>query len=99
MESIVEGATLFTLISIILAVGAASLPVVALVTHRAELDWQFIRFTVVCVALPIVAIMAMGGVLTEAAAAIIAGVVGYAFGHSGELPSGVRAPVVPRTPV
>ncbi len=76
--------TLFTLISIVLAVGAAGLPIVALLTRHSQLDWQFIRFTVVCVALPILAIMAMGGVLTEASAAIIAGIVGYAFGHSGE---------------
>ncbi len=48
------------------------------------IGWQFIRFTVIAVALPVAGILALNDVLTEAAATIIAGTLGYAFGQSAK---------------
>ncbi len=48
------------------------------------IGWQFIRFIVIGIALPITGILALKGVLnSEAAAAIIAGALGYTFGNYG----------------
>lgn len=48
------------------------------------IGWQFIRYTVLSIALPVVAILALNHALTEAAAAIIASAIGYAFGRPGK---------------
>jgi|TARA_R110000782_G_scaffold82779_14_gene162654 hypothetical protein len=41
--------------------------------------WQFIRYTVVAIAIPVAAILALNNSLTGEAAAIISGALGYAF--------------------
>ena len=48
------------------------------------IGWQFIRFTVIGVSLPICALLALNNALTGEAATLIAGAMGYAFGKSGE---------------
>lgn len=48
------------------------------------IGWQFIRYTVLCIALPIAAILALNDALTGEAAALIAGAMGYAFGKAGK---------------
>lgn len=47
------------------------------------IGWQFIRYTVLAIALPIVALLALNDALTEGAATIIASAIGYAFGRPG----------------
>ncbi len=46
------------------------------------IGWQFIRYTVLAIALPIVGILALNGALTGEAATLIAGAMGYAFGKA-----------------
>ncbi|WP_085899575.1 hypothetical protein [Kiloniella majae] len=48
------------------------------------IGWQFIRYTVLSIALPIVAILALNGALEGEAATIIAGALGYAFGKKDD---------------
>lgn len=74
-------------LSIILALCALVVPVAAIVQRtfaRKGIGWQFIRFTVIAIALPIAALLALNNALNEAAAAIIAGALGYAFGKKDE---------------
>ena len=53
--------------------------------------WQFIRYTVISIGIPIAGILALNDALTEAAATIIAGALGYAFGNSGQRSNTRRA--------
>lgn len=48
------------------------------------IGWQFIRYTVIGVALPITALLAINDALSGEAATILAGSLGYAFGHKGK---------------
>ena len=48
------------------------------------IGWQFIRFTVIAISLPICALLALNNALSGEAAAIIAGAMGYAFGKAGD---------------
>ncbi len=48
------------------------------------IGWQFIRFITIATALPLTALLAINDALSEAAVAILAGALGYAFGKSGE---------------
>lgn len=48
------------------------------------IGWQFIRFTVLAIAIPIVGILALNNALTGEAATLIAGAIGYAFGKAGD---------------
>ncbi|MFD2205870.1 hypothetical protein [Kiloniella antarctica] len=73
---------------------AASIPMVLWLGHlnrrRADgkgskgIGWQFIRYTVLSIAFPIVAILALNDALTSEAATIIAGGLGYAFGKKDD---------------
>jgi hypothetical protein len=46
------------------------------------IGWSFIRFIVISVSLPIVAILGLNNQLTGEAAALISGAMGFAFGKS-----------------
>ncbi len=48
------------------------------------IGWQFIRYTVIGIALPIAGVLALNNALTGEAATIIAGAMGYAFGQSAK---------------
>jgi len=48
------------------------------------IGWQFIRYTVIGISLPICALLALSNALTGEAAAIIAAAMGYAFGKSSD---------------
>jgi len=48
------------------------------------IGWQFIRFTVVGMGLPICCLLALNNALTEGAVAIISGAMGFAFGKIGK---------------
>ena len=48
------------------------------------IGWQFIRYTVLAIAIPMAGILALNDALSGAAAAIIAGAMGYAFGKTGK---------------
>jgi len=75
------------MISIILA---ASVPLILWygLHHRIETEkgigWQFIRYTVISISIPIVGVLALNNALTGEAATLIAGALGYAFGKSDE---------------
>jgi hypothetical protein len=73
-----------------LAVGLLALavivPILAMIGRLIQskgIGWQFIRFNAIIVAVPVAGILALYGLLTEGAVAIMAGVVGYAFGKNG----------------
>jgi len=48
------------------------------------IGWQFIRYTVLSISLPIVGILAVNDALSGEAATLIAGAMGYAFGKAGK---------------
>ena len=48
------------------------------------IGWQFIRYTVLAIAIPVAAVLALNGALTEGATAIIAGAMSYAFAKADE---------------
>ena len=48
------------------------------------IGWQFIRFMVLSISLPLVAVLALNDALSSAAAALIGGAMGYAFGKKDE---------------
>ncbi len=45
------------------------------------IGWQFIRYTVIGITIPIAALLALNDALSGEAATILAGALGYAFGH------------------
>ena len=78
-------------ISIILALAVPGVLVVGYLNRRGNpndkakgIGWQFIRYTVLAIAIPITAILALNNALTGEATAIIAGVMGYAFGKKDD---------------
>ena len=77
------------IVSIILALAVPGVLWFGYLNRRGEGDaaskgigWQFIRYTVLAIALPLVGILALNGALTEGAATIIAAAMGYAFGKA-----------------
>ena len=48
------------------------------------IGWQFIRFNVIAISIPIVGLLALNNALTGEAATIIAAAMAYAFGKSSE---------------
>lgn len=64
---------------------ALIVPVLAMVGRLVQakgIGWQFIRFNTIIVGLPTAGILAIYGLLTEGAVAIIAGALGFAFGKN-----------------
>ena len=48
------------------------------------IGWQFIRFIVLSISLPIIGLLALNNALSGEAAALIGGAMGYAFGRKEE---------------
>lgn len=48
------------------------------------IGWQFIRYTVLGISLPLIALLALNNALTGEAATIIGGAMGYAFAKAGD---------------
>ncbi|RYG60053.1 MAG: hypothetical protein EON60_08470 [Alphaproteobacteria bacterium] len=48
------------------------------------IGWQFMRFSVVATALPLVGVLALNGMLSGEASTIIGMAIGYAFGKKSE---------------
>ena len=48
------------------------------------IGWQFIRYTVLAISLPIVALLALNGALSGEAATLIGTAMGFAFGKKDE---------------
>jgi hypothetical protein len=78
-------------ISIILALSVPGVLIVGYLNRRGNADekmkgigWQYIRYTVISIAVPVTAILALNNALSAAAATIIAGAMGYAFGKSSD---------------
>ena len=72
--------------SILSGILAISVPLALVVGYlnrrerKRSIGWQFIRYTVLAISLPIVGVLALNGSLSGEAAAIIGGAMGYAFG-------------------
>ena len=80
--------TVVNYISIALAVAIVGVVATGAITRLCNredgtrgIGWQFIRYTVIGMALPLAGILVLNGALTDAVAAIIAGAMGYAFGQ------------------
>lgn len=74
-------------VSVILGLGAVGIPSLALwqrIKANKGIGWQFIRFTVIAAALPIVGMLALNDALTGEAATIIGAAMAYAFGHTSD---------------
>lgn len=78
-------------VSVILASAVPAVLIVGYFNRRGDpqqgtkgIGWQFIRYTVLSIALPIVGILALNDALTAVAATLIAGAMGYAFGKTGD---------------
>lgn len=54
------------------------------IAAKKGIGWQFIRFNVIAISLPICGLLALNNALTGEAATIIAGAMGYAFGKTGD---------------
>ena len=69
---------------------ASSVPIVLFLglKNRTSLGrgigWQFIRFSVLSISIPIIGLLALNDALSGAAAALIGGAMGYAFGKKDE---------------
>ncbi|TGP59556.1 hypothetical protein EN868_11225 [Mesorhizobium sp. M2D.F.Ca.ET.225.01.1.1] len=48
------------------------------------IGWQYIRFTVIAISIPVAGLLALNGKLTGEASTIIAAALGYAFGKDNE---------------
>ena len=48
------------------------------------IGWQFIRYTVLTIAIPIVGVLALNNALNGEAATLIAGAMGFAFGKASK---------------
>ncbi len=51
---------------------------------KGGLGWQFIRYTVLALSLPIIGLLALNDALTSEAATVIAASAGFAFGKKDE---------------
>ena len=78
-----------TWVSVILASVVPGVLIVGYLNRRGNpqdkakgIGWQFIRYAVLTIAVPIVGILALNGALTGEAATLIAGAMGYAFGKT-----------------
>jgi len=79
------------IVSGILALAVPGVVVVGYLNRRGNpgeqakgIGWQFIRYTVLAICIPVAAILALNNALTGEATAIIAGAMGYAFGKTGK---------------
>lgn len=48
------------------------------------IGWQFIRYTTIATSLPIIALLALNNAFTGEVCAVLAGILGYAFGKADE---------------
>ncbi|MER9223780.1 hypothetical protein NKI48_34040 [Mesorhizobium sp. M0644] len=48
------------------------------------IGWQFIRYTVIAIAIPATVLLALNNMLTEGAVAILSGALGFAFGKQSD---------------
>lgn len=48
------------------------------------IGWQYIRFNVIAMGVPICALLALNNALTEGAVAVISGAMAYAFGKASD---------------
>lgn len=78
-------------VSVILSLAVPGTLLVGYLNRRGNPDdkmkgigWQFIRYTVLSIAIPVTAILALNNALSGEAATIIAGAMGYAFGKAGD---------------
>lgn len=78
-------------VSLVLAIAIIIVIVGGFLNRRQQglgIGWQFIRFNVIAISLPVTCILALNGQLTGEAATIIGGALGYCFGkNDGRKPS------------
>lgn len=72
------------------AILASAVPIALIVGYLNRRDgdkgigWQFIRHTVLAIAVPVAGVLALNNALSGEAATILAGAMGYAFGQSAK---------------
>lgn len=78
-------------VSTILALAVLSVPIAGYLNRKGNegqrakgIGWQFIRYTVIAMALPLAGILALNGALTPEVATIIATALAFAFGKTNE---------------
>ena len=78
-------------VSVILALTVPGVLLVGYLNRRGNpndsakgIGWQFIRYTVLAIAIPIVAILALNDALSGEVTTLIAGAMGFAFGKAGK---------------
>lgn len=76
-------------VSVVLALAVPGVLIVGYLNRRGNhqdkakgIGWQFIRYTVLTIANPVVAVLALNDALTGEAATLIAGAMGYSFGKT-----------------
>ncbi|MFC4725752.1 hypothetical protein AB6B38_10070 [Glycocaulis abyssi] len=75
------------IVSIGLAGAIVLMPVAGFVQRiclKKGIGWQFIRFNVIAMSLPLVGLLALNDALTGEVATIVAAAMAYSFGKSGE---------------
>lgn len=78
---------MINIISLILALSILAIFIGSLwnrIATKKGIGWQFIRYTVISISLPLAGILALNQCLTGEAATILALALGYAFGKSGD---------------
>ncbi len=73
--------SIFLSLSVLAVIGGG---LIQRIITKKGIGWQFIRYTVIGVGLPICAILALNNSLSEGAVAIISGAMGFAFGKKSE---------------
>ncbi|WBQ09034.1 hypothetical protein L2D01_09020 [Hyphomonadaceae bacterium ML37] len=74
------------IVSVALAVSLVVIPVAGIVQRiclKKGIGWQFIRFNVIAMALPLAGLLALNGALTGEASTLIAAAMAYSFGKGG----------------
>lgn len=74
-------------ISVILALSVPGVVLAGYCLRKGDgrgIGWQFIRYTVLGITLPIVGLLALNGALTGEAATLIGGAMGFVFGKATE---------------
>ena len=75
------------ILSGVLALAVLVIPVAGLIQRMKSgkgIGWQFIRFNVIVISLPVAGLLALNGALTGEVSTIIAAAMAYAFGKSSE---------------
>ena len=83
----VNDSSMSEIISLILAIGVVVVFAGSLwnrIAIKKGIGWQFIRYTVISISIPLACVLALNNVLTGEAATLIGLALGYCFGKKGK---------------